>query len=162
MSRVPHRARRRGRPVARDGFVTGGAYGLLLVLGALEGLIGSFGYSGWSIGPFPAAALACCLILLVTCVFGAWGMSSVAGAIVPAVGWIIASFVLDSPSKQGSVVVAAVTSGELYLYGGALSAMLAIFVAFGLWIRRTSLRSARHGSGPPDEPALRPVTSPAP
>ena len=124
----------------RDGFVTGGAYGLLLVLGALEGLIGSFAYSTWSIGSFPAAALACCLILLVTCVFGAWGMSTVAGAIIPAVGWIIASFVLDSPSKQGSVVVAAVTSGKFYLYGGALSALLAIFVAFGLWIRRTSRR----------------------
>jgi hypothetical protein len=120
----------------RDSFVTGGAYGLLLILGALEGLIGSFAYSTWSIGSVPAAALACCLILLVTCIFGAWGMTSVAGAIVPALGWIIASFVLDSPSKQGSVVVAAIPSGEWYLYGGSLSALVAIAVAFALWLRR--------------------------
>jgi hypothetical protein len=63
-------------------------------------------------------------------------MASVGGAIVPALGWIIASFVLDTPSKQGSVVVAAVPSGEWYLYGGSISALLAIAVAFGLWLRR--------------------------
>jgi hypothetical protein len=122
----------------RDGFVTGGAYGLLLVLGALEGLIGSFAYSSWSIGSFPAAALLLCVILVVTCVFGAWGMTSVGGALIPAVGWIIASFVLDSPSQQGSVVVAAIPSGEWYLYGGAVSALLGIAVAFALWLRRIS------------------------
>jgi hypothetical protein len=120
----------------RSGFVTGGAYGLLFILGVLEGLIGSFAYSTWSIGSFPAAAILLCLILIVTCVFGAWGMTSVGGALVPAVGWIIASFVLDSPSQQGSVVVAAVPSGEWYLYGGAVSALLGIAVAFALWLRR--------------------------
>jgi hypothetical protein len=120
----------------RSGFVTGGAYGLLFVLGVLEGLIGSFAYSTWSIGSFPAAAILLCLILIVTCVLGAWGMTSVAGALVPAVGWIIASFVLDSPSQQGSVVVAAIPSGEWYLYGGAVSALLGIAVAFALWLRR--------------------------
>jgi hypothetical protein len=120
----------------RHGFVTGGAYGLLLVLGVLEGLIGSFTYGTWSIGSFPAAALLLCLILLLTCVLGAWGMTSVAGALVPALGWIVASFVLDSPSKQGSVIVAAVPSGEWYLYGGAISALLGIAVAFVFWLRR--------------------------
>jgi hypothetical protein len=120
----------------RAGFVTGGAYALLLVLGALEGLIGSFAYGAWSIGSFPAAAVLLCLILIATCVFGAWGMTSVAGALLPALGWIIASFVLDSPSQQGSVVVAAIPSGEWYLYGGAVSALLGIAVAFGLWLRR--------------------------
>jgi hypothetical protein len=126
-----------GEPVVhRDAFVTGGAYGLLLVLGLVEGLIGSFVYSAWLIGSFPAAAVLLCLLLLATCVFGTWGMTSVAGAIVPALGWIVASFVLDSPSKQGSVVVAAVPSGEWYLYGGSVSALLAIAAAFALWIRR--------------------------
>jgi nitrate reductase gamma subunit len=126
-----------GEPVAhRDAFVTGGAYGLLLVLGLIEGLIGSFTYSAWMIGSFPAAALLLCVILLATCVFGAWGMTSVAGAIVPALGWIVASFVLDSPSRQGSVIVAAVPSGEFYLYGGSVAALLAIAAAFALWIRR--------------------------
>ena len=127
----------------RDAFVTGGAYGLLLVLGVLQGLIGSFEYSAWSIGSFPAAALACCLILLVTCLFGAWGMSSVAGALVPALGWILASFVLDAPSSQGSVIVANVTSGQWYLYGGSVSALVAIAGAFALWLRRAGQKRPR-------------------
>ena len=127
----------------RDAFVTGGAYALLLVLGVVQGLIGSFQYSAWMIGSFPAAAILFCLILLATCVLGAWGMSSVAGAIVPALGWIVASFVLDSPSGQGSVIVAAVPSGEWYLYGGAVAALLGIAAAFVLWIRRTSRKYTR-------------------
>ena len=127
----------------RAAFVTGGAYALLLVLGAVQGLIGSFEYSAWMIGSFPAAAILFCLILVATCVFGSWGMSSVAGAIVPALGWIVASFVLDSPSRQGSVVVAAVPSGEWYLYGGAIAALLGIAAAFVFWVRRTSRKYAR-------------------
>ena len=127
----------------RAAFVTGGAYALLLVLGAVQGLIGSFEYSAWMIGSFPAAAILFCLILVATCVFGSWGMSSVAGAIVPALGWIVASFVLDSPSRQGSVVVAAVPSGEWYLYGGAVAALLGIAAGFVFWVRRTSRKYAR-------------------
>jgi uncharacterized protein DUF6113 len=122
----------------RAAFVTGGAYALLLVLGVVQGLIGSFEYGAWMIGSFPAAAILFCLILVVTCVFGAWGMSSVAGAILPAVGWIVASFVLDSPSRQGSVIVAAVPSGEWYLYGGAVAALLGIAASFVFWVRRTT------------------------
>src|SRR6202012_2125144 len=104
---------------------------------------GSFQYGAWMIGSVPAAAFPVCPFLLDTCGFGAWGMSSVAGAIAPAVGWIVASFVLDSPSRQGSVVVAAVPSGEWYLYGGSISALLAIAVRFGPWVRRI---------GPDDRP----------
>lgn len=127
----------------RAAFVTGGAYALLLVFGAVQGLIGSFEYSAWMIGSFPAAAVLLCLLLLATCVFGSWGMSSVAGAILPALGWIVASFVLDSPSRQGSVIVAAVPSGEWYLYGGAVAALLGIVAAFVFWVRRTSRKYAR-------------------
>ena len=127
----------------RAAFVTGGAYALLLVFGVVQGLIGSFEYSAWTIGSFPAAAILFCLLLLATCVFGSWGMSSVAGAILPAVGWIISSFVLDSPSRQGSVIVAAVPSGEWYLYGGAIAALLGIVAAFVFWVRRTGRKYAR-------------------
>ena len=127
----------------RESFVTGGAYALLLVLGVVEGLIGSFQYSAWMIGSFPAAAILLCLLLLATCVFGTWGMSSVAGAILPALGWIVASFVLDSPSRQGSVVVAAVPSGEWYLYGGAVAALLGISAGIAAWVRRTGRKYAR-------------------
>lgn len=127
----------------RAAFVTGGAYALLLVFGAVQGLIGSFQYNAWMIGSFPAAAVLFCLILVATCVFGSWGMSSVAGAIVPALGWIVASFVLDSPSRQGSVIVAAVPSGEWYLYGGAIAALAGIAAAFFMWVRRTSRKYAR-------------------
>jgi Family of unknown function (DUF6113) len=121
----------------RAAFVTGGAYALLLVFGVVQGLIGSFEYSAWTIGSFPAAAILFCLILLASCVFGSWGMSSVAGAILPALGWIVASFVLDSPSRQGSVIVAAVPSGEWYLYGGAIACVAGCLATFFIRVRRS-------------------------
>ena len=78
---VPGRAEPTGRdrPVEhRDAFVTGGAYGVLFVLGAIEAIMGSFGYS-WMVGPVPAAALGCCAALLVTCLAAGWAMRSLAG-----------------------------------------------------------------------------------
>lgn len=118
----------------RDAFVTGGAYGVLFVLGAIEGIMGSFGYS-WSVGPVPAAALGCCVALLVTCLLAGWGMRSLGGALAPAIGWILVSFLLASPSAPGSVIITNTTAGEWYLYGGAISAAIGVAGAFVLWLR---------------------------
>lgn len=54
-------------------------YGMLFVLGAVQGVIGSFQYS-WMAGPVPVAALACCAVLLATCLLAAWTVRSVSGA----------------------------------------------------------------------------------
>jgi uncharacterized membrane protein len=110
------------------------AYLVLFLLGAVEGVIGSFQYSRMS-GSVPLAALAFCVALLATCLLAGWGMRSVSGALVPAIGWLIASFLLSMPVANGSVVIEASTPGEWYLYGGTLSAAIAVAASFGRWIR---------------------------
>ena len=115
-------------------FLTGSVYLVLFLLGAVEGLIGSFQYSRMS-GSVPLAAIAFCVALLVTCLLAGWGMRSVSGALVPAIGWLIASFVLSMPVANGSVIITASTPGEWYLYGGTLSAAIAVAASFGRWVR---------------------------
>lgn len=125
--------------------VTGGVYGVLFVLGAVEGTIGSFQYLRTA-GAVPLAALAFCAALLVTCLLAAWALRAVSGALVPAIGWIIASFVLSMPVSNGSVIITASTPGEWYLYGGALSAAIAVGASFSLSIR--TARTQPGGSRP--------------
>jgi hypothetical protein len=122
--------------------VTGGVYGVLLLLGAVEGTIGSFQYSRTA-GAVPLAAIAFCAALLVTCLLAAWAMRAVSGALVPAIGWIIASFVLSMPVSGGSVIITASTPGEWYLYGGTLSAVIAVAASFGGSIRMARTQPAR-------------------
>src|SRR6202453_4843279 len=115
-------------------FVTGGVYGVLFVLGAIEGAIGSFQYSRTA-GTFPLAAIAFCVAILVTCLLAGWSMRSVSGALAPAMGWIIASFVLSMPVASGSVIIAASTPGKWYLYGGTVSVVLGVALSFGGLLR---------------------------
>src|SRR5690242_5588585 len=110
-------------------FVTGGVYGTLFVLGAVEGMIGSFQY-GRLATPVPLGALAFCVAILATCVLGGWGTRSVSGALMPAIGWIIASFVLSMPVSNGSVIITNTPPGKWYLYGGTLSVAAAVVLAF--------------------------------
>jgi Family of unknown function (DUF6113) len=107
--------------------LTGAAYTALFLAGAVEGLIGSFQYSRNA----PLGAIVFCVVLLATCLLGAWAMRSVAGALWPAVGWILASFVLSMPVSSGSVIITNTTAGKWYLYGGTVSAMAAVGVAIG-------------------------------
>ena len=135
--------RRDARPPARrdqEAFVTGGAYSLLFLLGALEALIGCFHYSH-TVGAFPLAAAGLALLILITCVLGALGMRSFAGALVPALGWFLVSLVLTLPTAGGSVILTNTTAGEWYLYGGAVCA--AAGVVFAL-IRRGRTVRARY------------------
>lgn len=110
-------------------FVSGGAYALLCLFGAAQGMIGCFQYS-WGIGRFPAAALGFCALILVTCVSGAAAMRSAAGALLPAIGWFLVSMVLTLPTSQGSVIVTNTAAGEWYLYGGSASAAAGVLIAF--------------------------------
>ena len=133
----------------RDGqglLATGGTYAVLFLLGAVEGTIGSFQYLRTA-GPVPLAALAFCAALLVTCLLAGWGMRAVRGALVPAMGWIIASFVLSMPVSNGSVIITASAPGEWYLYGGTLSAVIAVAAAFGGSIRTARTQPGRTQAG---------------
>jgi hypothetical protein len=115
-----------------------GLYGVLFLFGAMQGLIGSFQYSRAS-GPVPVAALACCAVILATCVLAAWATRSVSGAVLPGIGWILTSFVLSMPVSNGSVIITSSTAGKWYLYGGTLcvaAAVVASFVGAARWAGR--------------------------
>jgi hypothetical protein len=106
-------------------------YAALFLAGAVQGLIGSFEYS--RLAPF--AAIGFCAALLVTCLLGAWAMRSITGALWPAIGWILASFVLSMPAASGSVIIANTAAGKWYLYGGTVSSLAGIALSFGAWVR---------------------------
>ena len=115
-----------------------GMYAVLFLFGAVQGLIGSFQYSRAS-GPVPVAALICCAAILATCVLGAWATRSASGAVLPGIGWILASFLLSMPVSNGSVIITSTKAGEWYLYGGTLSVaagVVASFVGVARWAGR--------------------------
>jgi hypothetical protein len=113
-------------------WVAAGGYCLLLVLGLLLGMIGSFQY-GWALGSFPVAAVAFALGIGVVCVAAAWGMRRSLGGLMPAVGWFVASFVLAMSPPGGSVVITNTTAGKWFLFGGSVCAVLGVVVSFSLW-----------------------------
>jgi Family of unknown function (DUF6113) len=104
-------------------------YALLFVLGALEGLLGCFHYSG-TLGSVPAAALAFAVVIFVTCVLAARGMRTPTAGLMPAVGWFVASFVLAMATPGGSVVITNTAAGKWFLYGGSACAAAGVVVAF--------------------------------
>jgi Family of unknown function (DUF6113) len=108
--------------------ITVGAYIALFLLGVVQGLIGSFQYSRTA-GSVPVAALVSCVVILATCLLGAWAMFSASGAILPGMGWLITSFVLSMPVSNGSVIITNSTPGKTYLYGGTLSVAVAVVVS---------------------------------
>jgi hypothetical protein len=124
-------------------------YVVLFLLGAVQGIVGSFQYSR---SPVPLVAIVFVVAIFVTCLLCGWGLRSFAGGLLPAVGWIIASFVLSMPSSNGSVIITNTTAGKWYLYGGAVAAVAGATAVFFLWARRQSRsgnRPARRSAPPP-------------
>jgi hypothetical protein len=118
--------------------LTAGAYAALFLAGVVEGLIGSFQYSRNA----PLGAIVFCVVLLATCLLGAWAMRSVSGALWPAIGWFAASFVLSMPVASGSVIITNTTAGKWYLYGGTVSALAGV----GLSLVALSFRGGARGA----------------
>ena len=116
--------------------LTGAAYAALFLAGVVEGLIGSFQYSRSA----PLGAIVFCVVLLATCLLGAWAMRSVGGALCPAIGWFVASFVLSMPVASGSVIITNSAAGKWYLYGGTVCALSGVGLSFGIWARRAGTR----------------------
>lgn len=102
-------------------------YLLLFLLGALEGMIGSFQYSQ---PPEPVIAIVLAVVIFATCVACGWGVGTFTGGLLPAAGWIIASFILAMPRSNGSVIVTATAAGEWYLYGGAIGCLAGSLASF--------------------------------
>jgi hypothetical protein len=82
-----------------------------------------------------------CVVLLATCLLGAWAMRSVGGALWPALGWIIASFVLSMPVSSGSVIITDSTAGKWYLYGGTVASLSAVGLSLLSGVRRAGTRA---------------------
>jgi hypothetical protein len=114
-------------------------YVSLFVLGAVEGIVGSFQYGQ---SPVPLIALVLAFLILVTCVFGGWGAGSLGGSLAPAAGWLLASFILSMGSRGGSVIITNSTGGEWYHYGGTLAVVVGVLATFILQTT-TRLMSAR-------------------
>jgi len=125
-------------------------YVVLFLLGAIQGVIGSFQYSR---SPVPLVAIAFGIAIFATCVLCGWGLRSFAGGLLPAIGWIIASFVLSMPSHNGSVIITNTTAGKWYLYGGTVAAVAGATTVFVVWARGQSRRArqarAPRSSAPP-------------
>jgi hypothetical protein len=136
--------------------VTVGVYSVLVLFGVLQGMIGSFQYSRTA-GPVPVAALVSCAVILATCLLGAWGMRSASGAVLPAIGWLITSFVLSMPVSNGSVIITATAPGRWYLYGGTLTVAAGVvlsMVGMARWAGRP-----RGGRAPGDSASSGPARS---
>jgi Family of unknown function (DUF6113) len=124
-----------GRPGgSRDRALGVAVYLVLLVLGIVEGLVGSFQYGQ---PPAPLAAILLAVLVGVTCFFGGWGTRSLGGAFIVAAGWLVASFILSLGSREGSVIIANTAAGQWYLYGGTLAAVLGVLATF---IRQATTR----------------------
>jgi len=116
---VPNRGGRRT--------LTAVGYVMLFLLGALQGLIGSFQYSQ---APAPLIAIILAVVIFVTCVACGWGIGTFGAGLLPAVGWLAASFIIAMPRPNGSVVITASAAGEWYLYGGAIACAAGCVTAF--------------------------------
>ena len=110
-------------------------YLLLFVLGVLQGLIGSFQYGQ---PPAPLIAIVLVVIIFATCLAAGWGIGTASAGLLPAVGWILASFVLAMPRPNGSVIITGTTAGEWYLYGGALASLAGAVGTFFVRVTRTA------------------------
>jgi hypothetical protein len=138
----------RPSPGRFDAFIAGGAYALLFLLGLVEGVLGSFQYSRGVFGAVPVGAIAFDVAIFVTCALSAWAMRSMAGALLPSIGWFVASFGLAMPNSGGSVIIANISAGEWYLYGGSIFALAGVASAFITATRRPLRdRGASLGTG---------------
>jgi hypothetical protein len=134
-------------PARRHILAVAGLYAVLLVFGVLQGLTGAFQFSR-SLGPVPVGAVLFVLLIGATCWFCGRATRSAAGALIPAVGWIVASFSMALPNTSGSVVITNSIAGEIYLYGGALCAAIGVGAAFGGWTRAQQAGSSPRSAGP--------------
>jgi Family of unknown function (DUF6113) len=132
-----------GRPESAQRAIAAAGYVVLFVLGVLQGMIGSFNYSR---SPVPLIAIILAVVIFVTCVLAGWGMGTFGGGLAPALGWIIASFVLSMGRPNGSIIITGTTAGEWYLYGGSLAAVSGAATAYILWARAGPGRRPRSGA----------------
>jgi Family of unknown function (DUF6113) len=122
-------------PDGRHRALTAAGYLMLFVLGALQGLIGSFQYGQ---SPAPLIAIVLVVVIFATCALCGWGVGTFAAGLVPGVGWILAAFLMAMARSNGSVIITATAAGEWFLYGGALACAVGSVAAFFTRVRRSA------------------------
>ena len=122
---------------ARGRFLGVAVYVVIFVLGALQGLVGSFQYGQ---SPAPLVAIVLDAVILATCVLAGWGTKSSAGSLATAGGWLVAAFIMAMGTHAGSVVITNTTAGKWYLYGGTLAVLVGSLATFVLVSRLRAQR----------------------
>jgi hypothetical protein len=107
-------------------------YVVLFLFGAAQALIGCFQYSR---GPVPLAAIGFDLVILLTCVGGAWGMRTPGGGLMPGAGWFLTTLALATGTRGGSVVITNTTAGKWFLFGGAACTAAGCVLSYLRWSR---------------------------
>jgi hypothetical protein len=110
---------------------------VILLLGAAQGLVGSFNYAQ---SPKPLVAIVLIVVILATCVLAGWATRSVGGALAAAAGWLAATFLMATGTHSGSVIITNTTAGQWYLYGGTVAVLAGSLTAFIL-LTRSRLRA---------------------
>ena len=123
------------RPTGGQRTFTAAGYVMLFVLGALQGMIGSFQYSR---SPTPLIAIILVVVIFATCAACGWGIGTFGAGLLPGVGWILASFIISMPRPNGSVVITATAAGEWYLYGGAIACVAGCLATFFIRLKRSA------------------------
>jgi hypothetical protein len=111
-----------------EAFITGAAYGGLIVAGLMLGVIESFSFS-WTAGPIPLAAILWSLFNLVAFWGAGWGMGGKLGATVPTLMWLVVVILLAIQRPEGDLVVTGTMEGTVFLYGGVLAAGIAVLLS---------------------------------
>jgi hypothetical protein len=80
-------------------------------------------------------AIILAVLIFATCVLAGWGTRTLGGGLAPALGWIVASFVLSMGRPNGSIIITNTAAGQWYLYGGSLAAVTGAAASYILWVR---------------------------
>ncbi|OON81482.1 hypothetical protein B1H18_08190 [Streptomyces tsukubensis] len=100
-------------------------YVLLLVVGAVTAVAGALVHAAW----FPGGVLLALLAAAGVFYGGSCAMSAKAGAVVPAVGWLVTVFWLTSTRPEGDFVFGAGVLSYVFLLGGILVAVICATLA---------------------------------
>lgn len=112
-------------PPPAPAFVTGAVYGVLVVLGLLVGVLGSFEFS-WTMASVPIAAVILTVADFAVFRAAGWAMQSRLGVAATAVPWLVVTVLLSTRRAEGDLVVTGTLAGYVYIFGGAIAAVAAV------------------------------------
>ncbi|POM27576.1 hypothetical protein BTM25_19920 [Actinomadura rubteroloni] len=135
---APAAPRRGDRPL--DAMVTGAAYAVLALLGAVVGVFGA-AVQLWPFTPAVAPALLAAAAVFAVAYLAGRGMGSRAGAIVPGTAWLVVTLVLSAQRSEGDLLILGNAAGYVYMAAGVLAVVAAPLLVpakhpSGSWLTR--------------------------